>query len=117
MRILLWMGRLQCSRRATREQLESTGPYHIRANMDYRRLGKTPIQVSVMAVCTWPFGGGEYWGDQDEQASIQTAHAALDAGINFFDSAEGYEAGESERVLGKALAGRRQEAVIATKVS
>jgi myo-inositol catabolism protein IolS len=85
--------------------------------MDYRRLGKTDIDVSVMALGTWPFGGGEYWGDQDEQASIQTVHAALDAGINFFDSAEGYEAGESERVLGKALIGRRQEAVIATKVS
>ena len=57
------------------------------------------------------------WGDQDDDESIATVHAALDAGINFFDTAEGYEAGHSERVLGRALVGRRQEAVIATKVS
>jgi len=50
-------------------------------------------------------------------ASIATVHAALDAGINFFDTAEGYEAGHSERVLGRGLLGRRAEAIIATKVS
>jgi aryl-alcohol dehydrogenase-like predicted oxidoreductase len=57
------------------------------------------------------------WGEQDEARSIRTVHAALDAGIRVFDSAPGYGAGESERVLGKALEGRRDEAVIATKVS
>ena len=62
------------------------------------------------------FAGGGVWGDQDDAASIATVHAALDAGINFFDTAEGYEAGKSEEVLGRALAGRRHEAVIATKV-
>ena len=50
-------------------------------------------------------------------SQLKTVHAALDAGINFFDTAEGYEAGQSERVLGRALVGRRAEAVIATKVS
>ncbi len=85
--------------------------------MEYRRLGKTDIQVSVLALGCWPFAGGKYWGDQDDQQSIATVHAALDAGINFFDTAEGYEAGHSERVLGQALVGRRSEAIIATKVS
>lgn len=75
------------------------------------------MQVSVLALGCWPFAGGRYWGDQDDNASIATVHAALDAGINFFDTAEGYEAGHSERVLGRALVGRRERAVIATKVS
>lgn len=85
--------------------------------MDYRRLGKTDIKVSVMALGCWPFAGGAYWGDQDEKDSAATVHAALDNGINFFDTAEGYENGESERVLGRALKGKRDKAVIATKVS
>ena len=70
-----------------------------------------------MALGCWPFAGGAVWGDQDDAVSIATVHAALDAGINFFDTAEGYEKGHSERVLGQGLEGRRSEAVIATKVS
>ncbi|MCC6306330.1 MAG: aldo/keto reductase [Rhodobacteraceae bacterium] len=85
--------------------------------MDYRRLGTTDIRVSEMALGCWPFAGGAYWGAQDDADSIATVHAALDAGINLFDTAEGYEDGASERVLGRALAGRRAGAVIATKVS
>ena len=57
------------------------------------------------------------WGPQDEDDSIATVRAALDAGVNFFDTAEGYGGGDSELVLGRALVGRRHEAVIATKVS
>jgi aryl-alcohol dehydrogenase-like predicted oxidoreductase len=85
--------------------------------VEYRNLGKTDIDVSVIALGCWPFAGGAYWGDQDDQDSIDTVHAALDAGINFFDTAEGYGRGHSERVLGQGLRGRRHEAVIATKVS
>ena len=85
--------------------------------MEHRRLGTTDLDVSVIALGCWPFAGGEYWGDQDDQASIDTVHAALAAGINFFDTAEGYEDGYSERILGRALAGRRSEAIVATKVS
>jgi aryl-alcohol dehydrogenase-like predicted oxidoreductase len=85
--------------------------------MQYRPLGRTDIQVSTLALGCWPFAGGRVWGPQDDDVSIATVHAALDAGINFFDSAEGYEAGHSERVLGRGLVGRRHEAVIATKVS
>ncbi len=85
--------------------------------MEYRKLGRTDIDVSVIALGCWPFAGGGYWGDQDDRDSIATVHAALDAGITFFDTAEGYGRGRSERVLGEGLKGRRHEAVIATKVS
>lgn len=85
--------------------------------MEYRRLGQTDMHVSVMALGCWPFAGGAVWGDQDDAVSVATVHAALAAGINFFDTAEGYENGHSERVLGQGLQGRRHEAIIATKVS
>ena len=85
--------------------------------MIYNKLGNTDIEVSQIALGCWPFAGGAVWGDQDDNDSIKTVHAALDAGINFFDTAEGYENGHSERVLGKGLKGRRHEAIIATKVS
>lgn len=85
--------------------------------MEYRRLGQTDMHVSVMALGCWPFAGGAVWGEQDDAVSVATVHAALDAGINFFDTAEGYEKGHSERVLGRGLLGRRAEAIIATKVS
>jgi aryl-alcohol dehydrogenase-like predicted oxidoreductase len=85
--------------------------------VERRPLGRTGIDVSVMALGCWPFAGGVVWGAQDDQVSIATVHAALDAGIDFFDTAEGYEDGHSERVLGRALVGRRHQAVIATKVS
>lgn len=84
--------------------------------MQYRALGRrNDIQVSPIALGCWPFSGGEFWGNQEDSDSIEAVHAALDAGINFFDTAEGYV--HSEEVLGRGLKGRRHEAVIATKVS
>jgi aryl-alcohol dehydrogenase-like predicted oxidoreductase len=65
----------------------------------------------------WALAGDDAWGFQDDKDSIDTVHAALDMGVNFFDTAEGYGNGRSEQVLGQALAGRRDRAVIATKVS
>ncbi|MFL7793436.1 MAG: aldo/keto reductase [Anaerolineae bacterium] len=85
--------------------------------MDYRKLGRTDIEVSVVAMGCWALAGGHTWGPQDEVDSIATVYAALDAGVNFFDTAEGYGDGYSEEVLGRALKDRRHEAVIATKVS
>ena len=82
--------------------------------MKYNKLGKTDINVSVMALGCWPFGGVETWGDQDDADSIETVHVALDSGIILFDTAAAY--GRSEEVLGRALKGRRDEAVIATKL-
>jgi aryl-alcohol dehydrogenase-like predicted oxidoreductase len=85
--------------------------------MKYRKLGRTDIEVSVVAMGCWGIAGGRTWGPQDEADSIATMHAALDAGVNFFETAEGYGGGYSEEVLGRALKDRRHEAVIATKVS
>jgi myo-inositol catabolism protein IolS len=83
----------------------------------YTKLGTTDIPVSVVAMGCWPIAGDWVWGEQDERESIATIRAALDAGVTFFDTAEAYGDGYSEVVLGKGLAGRRHEAVIATKVS
>ena len=86
--------------------------------MQYKPLGKTGIRVSEFALGCWPFAGGSVWGPQDDAVSIATVHAALDRGVTFFDTAEGYDDdSHSEEVLGRALAGRRTEAVIATKIS
>ena len=85
--------------------------------MEYRRLGTSDLTVSVVAIGCWAFAGGSYWGGQDEAESVATIRAALDAGVNFFDTAEAYGDGVSESVLGRALAGRRHEVVIATKAS
>ncbi len=86
--------------------------------MKYTKLGKTNISISRIAMGCWIFAGGANWGTQEETESINTVHAAMDAGINFFDTAEGYSSDDySETVLGKALAGRRDKVVVATKVS
>lgn len=86
--------------------------------MQYIKLGSTDIEVSQMALGCWPFAGGKVWGHQDDDDSIATVHAALDEGVNLFDTAEGYnDDSNSEEVLGTALSGRRDKAVIATKIS
>ena len=69
--------------------------------MKYRLLGRTGVSVSPLCLGTMMFGP---WGNADETDSIRIIHQALDAGINFVDTAEVYSAGESERVVGKALA-------------
>lgn len=84
--------------------------------MKYQVLGDSGIEVSQIALGCWGFAGGSMWGSQDEADSIATVSAALDCGINFFETAEGYGDGYSEEVLGRALQGRRHEAVIATKI-
>lgn len=85
--------------------------------MEYRKLGGTDIEVSVVAMGCWAIAGDQTWGDQDEADSIATIHKALEVGVNFFDTAEMYGDGYSEEVVGRALKGRRSEAVIADKVS
>ena len=79
--------------------------------MDHRLLGRTGVRVSPLCLGTLNFGGGT-----EEPDAIRMVHAALDAGINFVDTADVYHAGESERIVGKALAGRRDKVVLATKV-
>jgi aryl-alcohol dehydrogenase-like predicted oxidoreductase len=80
--------------------------------MDYRPLGRTGVQVSKLCLGTMMFGA---WGNSDHDDSIRIIHRALDAGINFADTADVYSAGESEEIVGKALKGRRDNVVLATK--
>lgn len=80
--------------------------------MEYRPLGRTGVQVSKLCLGTMMFGA---WGNIDHDDSIRIIHAALDAGVNFVDSADVYSAGESEEIVGKALKGRRDDVVLATK--
>ncbi|ONI69138.1 aldo/keto reductase [Kribbella sp. ALI-6-A] len=81
--------------------------------MDYRPLGRTGITVSELCLGAMMFGAA---GNSDHDDSIRIIHRALDAGINFIDTADIYSAGESEEIVGKALAGRRDDIVLATKV-
>ena len=83
--------------------------------MKYRRLGSSELEVSVLSMGCWQLASGDYWGPTEHPD--EAVQAALDAGINTFDVAESYERGESERVLGKALGRRRDEAIVATKIS
>jgi len=82
--------------------------------MHYRTLGRTGIKVSPYALGAMMFGAAI--GNPDHDDSIRIIHKALDAGINFVDTADAYSRGESEEVVGKALKGRRDDVVLATKV-
>ncbi|WP_026819047.1 aldo/keto reductase [Arthrobacter castelli] len=82
--------------------------------MQYRNLGRTGIKVSPYALGAMMFGA---LGNPDHIDSIKIIHKALDAGINFIDTADVYAHGESEEIVGKALKGRRDDVVLATKVS
>ncbi len=80
--------------------------------MEHRQLGATGVLVSPLCLGTMMFGG---WGNTDHDDSIRIIHRALDEGINFVDTADVYARGESEEIVGKALAGRRDNIVLATK--
>ena len=82
--------------------------------MEYRPLGRTGVHVSQLCLGAMMFGA---FGNRDHDDSIRIIHRALDAGINFVDTADFYSGGESEEIVGKALAGgRRDDVVLATKV-
>jgi aryl-alcohol dehydrogenase-like predicted oxidoreductase len=80
--------------------------------MQYRRLGRTGMEVSSLCLGTMMFGA---WGNTDEAECHRIVHEALDAGINIVDTADVYAAGQSEEILGRALRGRRDDVVLATK--
>jgi aryl-alcohol dehydrogenase-like predicted oxidoreductase len=83
-------------------------------SIEYRKLGATGVSVSPLCLGAMMFGA---WGNTDHDDSIRIIHRALDAGINFIDTADVYSRGESEEIVGKALAGgRRDQVVLATKV-
>src|SRR3954449_5101344 len=81
--------------------------------MDFRPLGRTGVQVSPLCLGTMMFGA---WGNADHDDSTRVIHRALDAGVNFIDTADVYSDGESEEIVAKALKGRRDNVVLATKV-
>jgi aryl-alcohol dehydrogenase-like predicted oxidoreductase len=87
-----------------------------------RKLGHSGIEVSALGIGCWAIGGPIYregkqsgWGEIDDDESIRAIHRALEMGITFLDTADIYGAGHSERVLAKALEGKRDQVVIATK--
>jgi aryl-alcohol dehydrogenase-like predicted oxidoreductase len=82
--------------------------------MELRVLGRTGVRVSKLCFGAGMFG---YFGNEDEASCIRMVRRALDAGINYFDTSDVYSHGESETILGKALAGVRDEVVLATKFS
>jgi len=82
--------------------------------MELRTLGHTGVKVSPLCLGAMMFGA---WGETDHDKSIAIIHRALDSGLNFIDTADVYSAGESEEIVGKALAGgRRDDVILATKV-
>ena len=81
--------------------------------MEYRSLGRTGMHVSPLCLGAMMFGA---WGEPDHETSVKIIHRALDAGLNFIDTADVYSQGESEVIVGKALAnGRRDDVILATK--
>ena len=90
--------------------------------MQFRKFGNTDLLVSEIGFGAWAIGGGAMigntaigWGDADDAVSVKAIHAALDAGINFFDTADIYGLGHSEEILGRTI-GNKKEMIVATKV-
>lgn len=84
--------------------------------MNHRPLGESGPSASIIALGAWVLGGGPIWGtDARDDESIQAIHAALDHGINLIDTAPAYGFGRSEEIVGRAIRGRRDKVLIATK--
>lgn len=83
-------------------------------DMHYRELGSSGIKASVVGLGTFAIGGW-FWGGTDEKKSIEAIHASLEMGVNLIDTAPIYGFGRAEEIVGKALKGKRDKAVIATK--
>ncbi len=82
--------------------------------MKYRKFGNMNWEVSEIGFGAWAIGGG--WGPQSDDDSIKALHCALDLGVNFIDTAQGYGEGKSEEIIGKVLKERNEEIFVATKV-
>src|ERR1700743_1536033 len=92
----------------------TTEPRRRRQQMRMRTLGGTGIKVSAYCLGAMMFGA---WGNRDHDESVRIIDSALDAGINFIDTADVYSQGESEEIVGRALRGRRDQIVLATKAN
>ena len=84
--------------------------------MNQYEIQGTGIRISSLSLGTWAFSGAKIWGAGDDKEAIRTVHCAMECGINLFDTAEKYGNGKAEEVLGEALKGRRDRAVVATKI-
>ena len=85
------------------------------AEIEKRVLGKSGIEVTKLSLGLWAIGGDE-WGEVEDRESLDLISAALDMGINFFDTADVYGMGHSEELLGRAMQGRRDKFIVATKI-
>jgi len=86
--------------------------------VNIKRLGKSELFITPLGLGTWAIGGGENpygWGKQSDEDSIATIQKAIDLGISWIDTAKGYGHGHSEEIVGKAVKGRRDKVIIATK--
>src|SRR5881227_2080180 len=86
--------------------------------MEKRRLGNSDLEITPTGVGAWAMGGGGWqwsWGHQDDQNSIDAIHRALDAGVNWIDTAAVYGLGHSEEVVARALQGWSQKPYVFTK--
>lgn len=94
--------------------IQHQGGQHQSGEQLTREIGKSGVQASAVGLGTWAIGGW-MWGGTDEAESIAAIQASLDAGVTLIDTAPAYGLGRSEEIVGKAIAGRRDKAVIATK--
>ncbi len=85
------------------------------SGMEQRTLGKSGIEVTSMGIGLWAVGG-DFWGSTDDRESLRAIDAAVEAGISFFDTADVYGDGHSEKLLGQAMKGRREKFIVATKI-
>jgi methylglyoxal reductase len=83
--------------------------------MKLMKIGRSEIEATVIGLGAWAIGGDSNWGPSDDAESIRTIHKARELGITLLDTAPGYGLGHSEEVVGKALEGRRQNYILATK--
>ncbi|HSM24752.1 MAG TPA: aldo/keto reductase [Anaerolineaceae bacterium] len=87
----------------------------MREELVYRQFGQSSLKVTEIGIGLWA-AGGDQWGQTDDQDVLDAIDYALDAGVNFFDTADVYGGGHSEELLGKAMQGRREKFVLATKI-
>src|SRR5437870_1309858 len=89
--------------------------------MEFRQLGRSGFKVPVLSLGTMTFGGGNAFyrasGDRDVAQATRLINICLEAGVNMFDTANVYSGGLSEEILGKAIAGRRDQVIISTKAA
>lgn len=83
--------------------------------MKTREIGESGLITGVLSLGAWAIGGGSWWGESDDSLSVNAIHCALDQGLNWIDTAPVYGFGHSEEVVGRALKGRRESAILSTK--